>query len=637
MSTTTFASLGVPEAIATALANRGIDAPFPIQVATIPPALAGRDLCGKAPTGSGKTIAFGVPMVARVTRSAPKKPHGLVLAPTRELAIQVAEELENISGDLRILAVYGGAGIEPQIKKLRAGIDIIVATPGRLIDLLDRNCCDLRSVTFAVVDEADRMADMGFLPDVKRILDETRDDRQTVLFSATLDGAIDSLVKRYQKDPVVHEIEDEESGDVVHHFWLAPRPERVALTAEIVDRLGPTVVFSRTKHGSDRIAKQLGNAGVKAAAIHGNRSQAQRERALEAFHRGDVQALVATDVAARGIHVDGVMGVVHFDLPHDDKDYIHRSGRTGRAGMTGTVVTLIDANQRKDAVKIKKGAGVGDVEIGEPDVASLPEGPQQAFRPKSRKKDQVKDLTPRTPANSPSRSKAKSKASADRQRDWDEPKPRAARSSRPASNGTRQDRSAATDRTGSSDRAPARSSSRYDDRSGARPSDLSRNSSRGASRPGRNERQERADHGSPRSSRPEDRSERSERQARWDGEERATKSSRENRADRRNRQFTDEERAKRAEAKAREEARRDTQRSTDRANHRATSRPGGSSNGSADRTLPGDVPGGSKVRPSGASRRKAKREVLAASGEAVPRAKKKRSGKPRPPAKQRTR
>jgi superfamily II DNA/RNA helicase len=611
---TTFASLGVPEAIATALSNRGIDEPFPIQIATIPPALAGRDLCGKAPTGSGKTIAFGVPMVARVTRSAPKKPHGLVLAPTRELAIQVAEELENLNSGLRILAVYGGAGIEPQIKKLRAGIDIVVATPGRLIDLLDRNCCDLRSVTFAVVDEADRMADMGFLPDVKRILDETRDDRQTVLFSATLDGAIDSLIKRYQKNPVMHEVEDEETGDVVHHFWISERTERVALLAQICDRLGPTIVFSRTKHGSDRIAKQLGNAGIKAAAIHGNRSQAQRERALEAFHRGDVQALVATDVAARGIHVDNVMGVVHFDLPADEKDYIHRSGRTGRAGMTGTVVTLIDKGQRKDAVKIKNKAGV-DAEIGEPDVLSLPEGPQQAFRPKSgRNKARVKDLTPPVPANSPSRSKAKSKAVAQErkertQRDWDEPKPRSARPAR------------------SNDRSP-----RADDRSGARPSDLSRSSSRGASRPGRTERSEHADHGSPRSSRPEDRSERSERQARWANEEASTKSSRENRADRRNRQFTEEERAARAAENEKNEARRNQQRTNDRAAHRAkTARTEG------DRTLPSDVAGASKVRPSGASRRKAKREVLAASGEEVPRSKKRRSGKPRPPAKNRAR
>ena len=526
---TTFASLGVPEPIVAALAARGITEPFPIQAATIPPALAGRDLSGKAPTGSGKTIAFGAPMVARVTRSAPKKPHGLVLAPTRELAIQVAEELEAMSGDLRILAVYGGAGIEPQIKRLRSGVDIVVATPGRLIDLLDRDCIRLDSVTFAVVDEADRMADMGFLPDVKRILDLTRDDRQTVLFSATLDGAIDSLVQRYQRNPVVHEVAEEERGDIVHHFWLAPRPDRVALTAEIVDRLGSTVVFCRTKHGSDRVARQLGNAGVKAAAIHGNRSQAQRERALEAFHRGDVQALVATDVAARGIHVDGVMGVVHFDLPHDEKDYIHRSGRTGRAGMTGTVVTLIDAGQRKDAVKIKKGAGV-EAEITEPDVASLPEGPQQAFRPKSRRKATVRDLAPRTPANSPDRAKHKPKpkapAKATRQRDWDEP----------------------------------------------------------------NERPK----------------------------PKAKSPSKQNRAERRERQFTDEERAARAAAKDRRDA-------------RSGGAAGGSTGGASSRAADG------KPRPSGAARRKAKRDQQVAAGEAPTRSKKRRSGKPRPPAKQRTR
>ena len=374
---------------------------------------------------------------------------------------------------------------------------------------------------------------------------------------------------------------------------LGRRTARVRLLAQIGARHGPTVVFSRTKHGSDRIAKQLGNAGIKAAAIHGNRSQAQRERALEAFHRGDVQALVATDVAARGIHVDNVMGVVHFDLPADEKDYIHRSGRTGRAGMTGTVVTLIDKGQRKDAVKIKNKAGV-DAEIGEPDVLSLPEGPQQAFRPTSgRSKARVKDLTPPVPANRPSRSKAKSKAVAQErkertQRDWDEPKPRAARPAR------------------SNDRSP-----RTDDRSGARPSDLSRSASRGSARPGRNERQDQADHGSPRSSRPEDRSERSERQARWANEAASTKPSRENRADRRNRQFTEEERARRAAENEKNEARRNQQRTTDRAAHRSKTR---SSDASSDRTLPGDVAGANKVRPSGASRRKAKREVLRASG-----------------------
>ena len=383
--TTTFADLGVPAEIVSALARQSITEPFPIQAASIADGLAGRDLCGKAATGSGKTIAFGVPMVARVTRSAPKKPKGLVLAPTRELAIQVADELRALTDDLRVLAVYGGAGIEPQIKKLRSGVDIVVATPGRLIDLMDRDVCRLGHVTVAVVDEADRMADMGFLPDVRRILDQTPDSRQTVLFSATLDGAIDGLVQRYQHDPVVHEVAEDTSGTTTHHLWECDRQGRVALVADIVDRLGPTVVFSRTKHGADRIARQLGNRGVKAAAIHGNRSQGQRERALEAFHRGDIDALVATDVAARGIHVEGVLGVVHYDLPGDPKDYVHRSGRTGRAGSDGTVVALFDASQRKDAQTIARKVDL-DVDLGRPDVAALPEGPQQAFRPAKARK-----------------------------------------------------------------------------------------------------------------------------------------------------------------------------------------------------------------------------------------------------------
>jgi superfamily II DNA/RNA helicase len=573
--TTTFASLGVPEATVAALDRRGITTPFPIQVATIADGLAGRDLCGKAPTGSGKTIAFGIPMVARVTRSAAKKPHGLVLAPTRELAIQVATELEQLGSELRILAVYGGAGIEPQIKRLRSGVDIVVATPGRLIDLLDRNCLDLRSVTFAVVDEADRMADMGFLPDVKRILDETRDDRQTVLFSATLDGAIDSLVKRYQRNPVVHEMEDEPEGDITHHFWLSERPERVALLAELVDRLGHTVVFCRTKHGSDRVARQLGNAGIKAVAIHGNRSQAQRERALESFHRGDVQALVATDVAARGIHVEGVLGVVHFDLPADHKDYIHRSGRTGRAGMPGTVVTLIDKGQRKDAVKLKKAAGV-DAEIVEPDVASLPQAPQRAFRPE-RKKERVKDLGARQ-----ERSRGGSR-------------PERARSGGTASDRPRTDR--------------PRGGRPSEDRPKAdRPSSGAGRSAR----PGRTERAERAERG-PRPDRFDD-----------DGRPRV------NRAERRQSQFTEEERARRAAAKERSSGGAKPKRAASPTSSRAASSGGDGRADQGDRVLPASTPGGSKVRPSGASRRKAKRESLVAAGEPVARSKKKRSGKPRP-------
>jgi superfamily II DNA/RNA helicase len=371
--TTTFADLGVPAEIARRLADRGIDAPFDIQRVTIPDALAGRDLCGKAPTGSGKTIAFGIPLVARVKRAAPKRPKGLVLAPTRELALQVAEELRQL-GDLRVLAVYGGTNIEPQIKALRAGVDIVVACPGRLLDVIDRKACELRDVSMVVLDEADRMADMGFLPEVKRILDQTGTDRQTLLFSATLDGAVDTLVQRYQHDPVVHEMDEEKSGEITHHFWLAAdRTARVQLTAEIIERAGPTVVFSRTKHGADRIARQLAKLGVSAAAIHGNRSQAQRERALAAFHHGEVQALVATDVAARGIHVEGVTCVVHFDLPPDPKDYVHRSGRTGRAGQDGTVVALLGQPEHKDARKLARQAGI-DVEITEPDISSLPAG-----------------------------------------------------------------------------------------------------------------------------------------------------------------------------------------------------------------------------------------------------------------------
>ncbi|MBK6858453.1 MAG: DEAD/DEAH box helicase [Microthrixaceae bacterium] len=370
---TSFADLGVPPSIVATLASTGIFDPFPIQIATIPDAIKGRDLCGKAHTGSGKTLAFGIPMVCRVKRSSPKRPKGLVLAPTRELALQVAGELKAISGDLRVHAIYGGAGIEPQIKALRSGVDIVVACPGRLLDIIDRKACDLRDVSLVVVDEADRMADMGFLPDVRRLLDMTSTERQTLLFSATLDGAVQTLVEAYQHDPVVHELPEEPQGEITHHFWKVERPERVQVTAEIVERVGPTVVFSRTRHGADRIARQLQAAGVSAAAIHGNRSQGQRERALNDFHDRRVKALVATDVAARGIHVEGVTCVVHFDLPADHKDYVHRSGRTGRAGADGTVVALLGASQRKDAQKLARQAGV-EVEVADPDVATLPPG-----------------------------------------------------------------------------------------------------------------------------------------------------------------------------------------------------------------------------------------------------------------------
>jgi superfamily II DNA/RNA helicase len=599
---TTFRSLGVPEAIADALAAQGIDEPFPIQAATIPPALEGSDVCGKAPTGSGKTIAFGVPMVARVTRSAPKRPHGLVLAPTRELAIQVAEALASIAGDLRVLAVYGGANIETQIKKVRSGVDIVVATPGRLLDLLDRKVCDLRDVSFVVVDEADRMADMGFLPDVRRILDQTRDDRQTVLFSATLDGAVDELVRRYQHDPVVHEFHGEPDGEITHHFWLAERPERLPLLGQIVDRVGPTVVFCRTKHGSDRVARQLEKLGVTAVAIHGNRSQAQRERALAAFHRGEVRALVATDVAARGIHVEGVLGVVHFDLPGDPKDYIHRSGRTGRAGSAGTVVALLDQAQRKDAMKLKKGAGV-DTDLLAPDLTLLPVGPpaRRPARPGRAEREAAK-------RDEPTRARSGGGGGA---------RPRRHEDQRP------QGRRDADDRPGrrrSEDERP---------RAG-------RAAGERTERPGRAERTERTERPgrAERTERP-GRAERTERIERTEGDRGGRSPSKVNRAERRRTQFTDQERAERAAAKEPKPGKAGRVASGSRAGDRAGAgaRAGRSAADRADaRRLPDDVVGGAKVRASGASRRKAKREALLAAGEALPPAKKRRSGKPRPPA-----
>jgi len=341
----TFASLGVSADLADLLARRGIHEPFAIQAATIPDALAGRDVSGKAPTGSGKTLAFGLPLVSRVGKARARRPRALVLVPTRELAAQVAQELKPLAGarGRSVVALYGGTGYGPQRSALGSGCEIVVACPGRLEDLLRNGDLSLDEVDIVVLDEADRMADMGFLPTVKRLVDQVRPDRQTLLFSATLDGDIDELVRRYQRNPVRHELEvpEDAAGDVEHRFWRVDRERRVEVTAHLVQREWPAVVFCRTRHGADRVARQLGTAGVAAVAIHGDRSQGQRERALAAFRSGEAQALVATDVAARGIHVDGVACVVHFDPPGDEKDYVHRSGRTGRAGADGLVVSLV--------------------------------------------------------------------------------------------------------------------------------------------------------------------------------------------------------------------------------------------------------------------------------------------------------
>jgi superfamily II DNA/RNA helicase len=357
----TFADLGVPPSIASNLAARGIEAPFPIQAATIPDALAGRDICGRAPTGSGKTIAFGIPLVNGVGKASPKRPRGLVLVPTRELASQVCDELNILAKPKGpwVEAFYGGVGFDKQLRALNKGVDIAVACPGRLADLINQRRMSLEDVEFVVIDEADRMADMGFLPEVKRILDQCRDDHQTLLFSATLDGDVDVLIKKYQKDPLRHEFhaDEEDISRSEHLFWHVERSDRLKTAAAIVSRMGPTVVFCRTKRGADRIAKQLDDSGVRSAAIHGDRSQSQRERALDLFHRGRVQALVATDVAARGIHVDGVECVIHFDPPADFKDYTHRSGRTARAGANGVVISLVPGELKKAVFDLQKDLG----------------------------------------------------------------------------------------------------------------------------------------------------------------------------------------------------------------------------------------------------------------------------------------
>jgi superfamily II DNA/RNA helicase len=358
MTTTSFADLGVPADLVTRLTSMDRPTPFAVQTMTLRDSLAGRDLCAKAPTGSGKTLAFALPLVMRTERAQSKRPRALVLVPTRELASQVRDTiapLAEVTGR-RVTTVYGGTNINRDQTNLRRGVDILIATPGRLADLVQRRDVDLSEVALVVIDEADRMADMGFLPEVTRLLDRTSDKRQTLLFSATLDGDVDVLIRRYQNDPVRHTVIEEASaaGDVRHLFWGADRDTRRRLTGDIVRRVEPAIVFTRTKHGADRLAKQLRQDGIEAAAIHGNRTQSQRERALASFRAGEVTTLVATDVAARGIHVDKVAVVVHYDMPTTDKDYQHRSGRTGRAGETGLVVAFVDEAQHKDTAAIQR-------------------------------------------------------------------------------------------------------------------------------------------------------------------------------------------------------------------------------------------------------------------------------------------
>jgi superfamily II DNA/RNA helicase len=360
---TTFRDLGLRAELVDALAAHGIDEPFPIQAATIEDALAGHDVCGKAKTGSGKTLAFGLPMLQTVEAARPGHPKALVLVPTRELAKQVVDVLSPLGKvvGIRVAAFYGGTSMERQIKGLRRNIEIAVATPGRLIDLLERNELDLDEVAILVVDEADRMADMGFLPQVEWIMRRvTGGVRQTLLFSATLDREVDVLVRRYMKDPVKHEVVSETNTveESVHRFLKVHELDRVKVLASIAGGVDRTMVFVRTKRGADKLVSQLKREGVRAAAIHGDLRQTAREKALRDFQVDVHGVLVATDVAARGIHVDDVDVVVHYDPPEEHKSYLHRSGRTARAGNEGIVVTFVLWDQELDVEKLKKRVGI---------------------------------------------------------------------------------------------------------------------------------------------------------------------------------------------------------------------------------------------------------------------------------------
>ncbi len=339
-----FADLGLCDEIVTALKARGITAPFPIQTLTVPDALSGRDVCGKAKTGSGKTLAFGLPILQQMDTAKPGSPTGLVLAPTRELANQICDELAAPAAAVkkRVLATYGGAPIDKQINKLAAGVDLVVATPGRMIDLIEREVVKLSAVRHVVVDEADRMADMGFLPQVEWILRNVESGHQTLLFSATLDGAVDSLISRYQTDPAMHSVTSPEVAvaEMVHHFVAVHKMDKVKVAAAIAAQARRTMIFTRTKAAADRLARDLLREGIKAAPIHGDLRQSAREKSLRQFISGRLPVLVATDVAARGIHVDDVDVVLQYDPPSDHKTYVHRAGRTARAGESGVVVTL---------------------------------------------------------------------------------------------------------------------------------------------------------------------------------------------------------------------------------------------------------------------------------------------------------
>ncbi|MFC3386901.1 DEAD/DEAH box helicase, partial [Couchioplanes caeruleus subsp. azureus] len=387
-----FIDLGVPTELAGVLAGLGISSPFPIQAATLPDSLAGRDVLGRGRTGSGKTYAFALPVVARLAASRtprrPGRPRALILAPTRELATQIDATLAPLATamGLRTLTVFGGVGPHPQIKGLKAGVDIVVACPGRLADHLQSGHASLDAVEITVLDEADHMADLGFLPVVRRLMDATPRDGQRMLFSATLDGGVDVLVQRFMRKPVTHHVDAaaEAPVEMAHHVLHVQHDDRFPVLVDLVAAPGRTVVFTRTKRRAKTLTRQLVAAGVPAVELHGNLAQNARNRNLSAFSDGSAQTLVATDIAARGIHVDDVALVIHADPPVEHKAYLHRSGRTARAGAQGTVVTLMTDDQQGDVRDLTRKAGIKPTTTkarpGHPLLAQLAPG-ERSFTP----------------------------------------------------------------------------------------------------------------------------------------------------------------------------------------------------------------------------------------------------------------
>jgi len=366
LSSTLFTDFGVPANLVDVLGARGITEPTPIQAATLPDSLAGRDVLGRGRTGSGKTYAFLLPVVARLaasgSRRTPKRPRALILAPTRELVAQIDEALAPLAAatGLRSRTVFGGVGQNPQVQALRAGVDILIACPGRLEDLINQGACDLGGVEVTVLDEADHMADLGFLPAVRRLLEATPRNSQRLLFSATLDNAVNVLVKRFLANPVTHEADSAMSpvSAMEHHVLHLQHDQRVPVLVDLASAPGRTVVFTRTKHGAKALARQLNARGVPTVELHGNLAQNARTRNMDAFHSGKATTLVATDIAARGIHVDDVALVVHADPPAEHKAYLHRSGRTARAGAAGKVITLMTDQQVRDVRALTRAAGI---------------------------------------------------------------------------------------------------------------------------------------------------------------------------------------------------------------------------------------------------------------------------------------